>query len=57
VPTGNIADLVNELRLDILAANPRARLLQGLFNATFFIQAMLSGLLAEIVDRLRAVTA
>jgi hypothetical protein len=53
VPAGNIADLVNELRLDILAANPRARLLQGLFNATFFVQAMLSGLFAEIVDRLR----
>jgi hypothetical protein len=56
VPTGNIADLVNELRLDILATNPRARLLQGLFNLTFFIQAMLSGIFTDIIERLKAVT-
>jgi hypothetical protein len=53
VPVGNVGELVQQLRLDILSGSSRIRPLQGLFNVTFFVNAMLTGLFTDIVERLR----
>lgn len=55
VPIGNVGELVASLRRDILAGSARIRPLQGLFNVTFFVNAMLTGLFTDIVERLREV--
>lgn len=53
VAAGDIGELVASLRQSILAGLPGIRPLQGLFNATFFVNAMLTGLFTDIVEKLR----
>jgi hypothetical protein len=50
VPTGNVADLVANLRADIDAARPRARRLQGILNVAFLVAAILDGTLDEALQ-------
>lgn len=50
VPVGNTADLVNELRAGI--ANGRRSPLQGLLNENWMVQAILTGAIGEVAERL-----
>jgi hypothetical protein len=52
VPLGSTAGLVEQLRADIRANSPRARRLQGAFNPNWLTQAILSGLLVDLIERI-----
>lgn len=52
VPLGTTAGLVEQLRADIRANSPRARRLQGAFNPDWLTQAILSGLLIDLLERI-----
>lgn len=50
VPAGNMADLIAGLRADIADASPRARAVQGLFNPSFLVGALLTGTLTDLLE-------
>lgn len=53
VPAADRAETLRRLRDDIQARTPRARALQGLFNVAFLVQAIMSGLLGDVLERVR----
>lgn len=51
-PLGTTADLVEQLRGEIRANSPRARAMQGAFNPAWLAQAILSGLLVDLIEKI-----
>lgn len=54
VALGSTADLVTQLRGDIRNQTLEARRMQGIFNLDFMVQALLSGLITDVVERMAA---
>lgn len=52
VPMGDTATLIEQLRSEIRTNSPRARAFQGILNPEWLTQAILTGTIAEVIERI-----